>query len=155
MNTRTNSFTNSFDKKKTISFLTTSMILIISLAQVNNMYAADRYEKSGVTDTVINGQFMQSGWTISDCDTGVWHPKEFRLIYPDMKITFKLPYETERSGFRNIFFQSKKSGEIFLLDYENDKKRPERNYTKFGSNVYRSEERRVGKECRSRWSPYH
>src|SRR2546421_9691600 len=35
--------------------------------------------------------------------------------------------------------------------------------TKFGSNPYgfgealvaRSEERRVGKECRSRWSPYH
>ena len=29
---------------------------------------------------------------------------------------------------------------------------------KFGSIVdgpYRSEERRVGKECRSRWSPYH
>ena len=25
-----------------------------------------------------------------------------------------------------------------------------------GSNIYtRSEERRVGKECRSRWSPYH
>ena len=24
-----------------------------------------------------------------------------------------------------------------------------------GSNDYRSEERRVGKECRSRWSPYH
>ena len=23
------------------------------------------------------------------------------------------------------------------------------------SDVYRSEERRVGKECRSRWSPYH
>ena len=23
------------------------------------------------------------------------------------------------------------------------------------STVYRSEERRVGKECRSRWSPYH
>ena len=22
-------------------------------------------------------------------------------------------------------------------------------------NMYRSEERRVGKECRSRWSPYH
>ena len=25
----------------------------------------------------------------------------------------------------------------------------------FGTNGYRSEERRVGKECRSRWSPYH
>ena len=24
-----------------------------------------------------------------------------------------------------------------------------------GRNSYRSEERRVGKECRSRWSPYH
>ena len=24
-----------------------------------------------------------------------------------------------------------------------------------GKNVSRSEERRVGKECRSRWSPYH
>ena len=23
------------------------------------------------------------------------------------------------------------------------------------SSLYRSEERRVGKECRSRWSPYH
>ena len=25
----------------------------------------------------------------------------------------------------------------------------------FGTTVDRSEERRVGKECRSRWSPYH
>ena len=25
----------------------------------------------------------------------------------------------------------------------------------FGAGGYRSEERRVGKECRSRWSPYH
>ena len=25
----------------------------------------------------------------------------------------------------------------------------------FDNNTYRSEERRVGKECRSRWSPYH
>ena len=24
-----------------------------------------------------------------------------------------------------------------------------------GERLYRSEERRVGKECRSRWSPYH
>ena len=23
------------------------------------------------------------------------------------------------------------------------------------ANIFRSEERRVGKECRSRWSPYH
>ena len=30
----------------------------------------------------------------------------------------------------------------------------QRNYTE-GQEVKRSEERRVGKECRSRWSPYH
>ena len=28
-------------------------------------------------------------------------------------------------------------------------------YEKNGIDTYRSEERRVGKECRSRWSPYH
>ena len=28
-------------------------------------------------------------------------------------------------------------------------------YTRDGFNDVRSEERRVGKECRSRWSPYH
>src|SRR2546422_4752638 len=28
-------------------------------------------------------------------------------------------------------------------------------WVKGGTPVYRSEERRVGKECRSRWSPYH
>ena len=28
-------------------------------------------------------------------------------------------------------------------------------YIKRGGKVWRSEERRVGKECRSRWSPYH
>ena len=27
--------------------------------------------------------------------------------------------------------------------------------TKYLKNKFRSEERRVGKECRSRWSPYH
>ena len=28
-------------------------------------------------------------------------------------------------------------------------------YHRFSENMGRSEERRVGKECRSRWSPYH
>ena len=28
-------------------------------------------------------------------------------------------------------------------------------YFTFETHCYRSEERRVGKECRSRWSPYH
>ena len=29
------------------------------------------------------------------------------------------------------------------------------NIQKYGNTTARSEERRVGKECRSRWSPYH
>ena len=29
------------------------------------------------------------------------------------------------------------------------------NMSKEGKHISRSEERRVGKECRSRWSPYH
>ena len=28
-------------------------------------------------------------------------------------------------------------------------------HAKYYKSIYRSEERRVGKECRSRWSPYH
>ena len=40
--------------------------------------------------------------------------------------------------------------------YENDKSRPRgmERYKKLAESL-RSEERRVGKECRSRWSPYH
>ena len=31
----------------------------------------------------------------------------------------------------------------------------DREFFNFGKKLIRSEERRVGKECRSRWSPYH
>ena len=34
------------------------------------------------------------------------------------------------------------------ISYKNERNKQERVYV-------RSEERRVGKECRSRWSPYH
>ena len=40
--------------------------------------------------------------------------------------------------------QTKKSN-----DYQNEHSRIRQ------ADYYRSEERRVGKECRSRWSPYH
>src|SRR5260370_19948427 len=43
-----------------------------------------------------------------------------------------------------------------LYDIENELYRQEDRLGEFGWHVYnRSEERRVGKECRSRWSPYH
>ena len=43
------------------------------------------------------------------------------------------------------------SGEIPCVYFAKD----ENNLKKFLSVYDRSEERRVGKECRSRWSPYH
>ena len=47
---------------------------------------------------------------------------------------------------------------IFKISYDEERWYKSKNvlkklYPHFGS--YRSEERRVGKECRSRWSPYH
>ena len=42
-----------------------------------------------------------------------------------------------------------------ISDIENGKRDITVSELKVFSNLYRSEERRVGKECRSRWSPYH
>ena len=42
----------------------------------------------------------------------------------------------------------------FLTDRDKDKK-PILDVREMGIDFGRSEERRVGKECRSRWSPYH
>ena len=54
------------------------------------------------------------------------------------------------------FYRSKGQASNFLSGY-NMKSAEERK--KYDENAmckaYRSEERRVGKECRSRWSPYH
>src|SRR3712207_5845202 len=41
------------------------------------------------------------------------------------------------------------------LDVMSDEQRAELRRTVRGTDAARSEERRVGKECRSRWSPYH
>ena len=42
-----------------------------------------------------------------------------------------------------------------VLDIWDGVKREERRAQAGAANLLRSEERRVGKECRSRWSPYH
>ena len=45
-----------------------------------------------------------------------WHPKMFYIVLPDLSFKFILPYEPDQSGFYNIFFISKESGETLLLD---------------------------------------
>ena len=43
----------------------------------------------------------------------------------------------------------------FVMHLDNSKKNKEESMEMFTFMMNRSEERRVGKECRSRWSPYH
>src|ERR1035441_222058 len=65
----------------------------------------------------------------------------------------------ETSAYRDVFAVrlTRVSG---LAVQERDKRKVERgavllDYALQHDSIHRSEERRVGKECRSRWSPYH
>ena len=59
--------------------------------------------------------------------------------------------KTHRFWYR----KSVKGGSQFVVfDAETLQKRPAFDHPKLAASL-RSEERRVGKECRSRWSPYH
>ena len=51
-----------------------------------------------------------------------------------------------------LFRENENKGDLIL---DNNELERERGITITSKNVSRSEERRVGKECRSRWSPYH
>ena len=73
-----------------------------------------------------------------------WHPSEskgFIIDWDGVIADTRLDF----SGIRRKFF----NGEPVLL-LEEAERLPEEKKKEL-----RSEERRVGKECRSRWSPYH
>ena len=48
-----------------------------------------------------------------------------------------------------------KKGPAGAVEYVEDEKKEEIDKSQWNGIAVRSEERRVGKECRSRWSPYH
>ena len=87
----------------------------------------------------------------------IWSFKDKRSIYEYWKIQyqngFEVVYNRNRLEVINDCRIVKNSSDIFsyikelssLFDFVKNR---------YGENV-RSEERRVGKECRSRWSPYH
>ena len=67
-------------------------------------------------------------------------------VYATLKRTAELGYTgVEFAGYFGIPAEQMKAwlDELGLKAYSSH------------TNVFRSEERRVGKECRSRWSPYH
>ena len=56
------------------------------------------------------------------------------------------------ASFRT-FFRKRSNNQTKILVYS--KKEKKKNLLIYDAINKRSEERRVGKECRSRWSPYH
>ena len=54
-----------------------------------------------------------------------------------------------------MFDRPGKLSDKFAMPYENIKAAEAANGGAYPPDMSRSEERRVGKECRSRWSPYH
>ena len=59
-------------------------------------------------------------------------------------------YEKDEEVY-DIFFTVKKENDNFVIKYETKDQKG----VASAEVIRRSEERRVGKECRSRWSPYH
>ena len=55
-------------------------------------------------------------------------------------------------GFHKNFVELYVDGQIMLTEFQNECSGDAHRLSK---KQIRSEERRVGKECRSRWSPYH
>src|SRR3990167_10290787 len=70
-----------------------------------------------------------------------------------------VPNDCQNSGFKTVApkgngrIRSAASGRKY--HFLNFKLRTQRHYQSAPAQDMRSEERRVGKECRSRWSPYH
>ena len=57
-----------------------------------------------------------------------------------------------------MLFRSVRASSSLLFDESGEMKKYDITGTEIDAEadrIYRSEERRVGKECRSRWSPYH
>ena len=76
----------------------------------------------------------------------------------------KLTEDTRKDILQNLLKRSPNNyGEFegrvnaIIEEVRNNRDQAVFNYTKQfdGADINRSEERRVGKECRSRWSPYH
>ena len=85
------------------------LILVMMFIVTNSMIA--KGTQIGVSEDTLSSY------------VGKWHPKMFYVVLPDLSLSFILPYEPDQSGFYNLFFISKESGEILLLDTIKDNRR--------------------------------
>src|SRR5215831_9973435 len=64
---------------------------------------------------------------------------------------YQLPKKVEKGALRAALTQKLRDGQVLIVEALSVAEVK----TKAAAEMLRSEERRVGKECRSRWSPYH
>ena len=80
---------------------------------------------------------------------------DFKRVSKKNKGILKLWEQVKRESNIKSFYNSK-SGSQYIITQEEDIYRLSDHWGAVASCEWtRSEERRVGKECRSRWSPYH
>ena len=80
--------------------------------------------------------------------------KVMNNIKEEAKDLWKHFFHSEKSNY-NIYMYKLLDYPEYIM-YDNDvMKEKKSKWSEYFGNLVRSEERRVGKECRSRWSPYH
>ena len=102
-----------------------------------------RYREVGTAYAVLKGKFEGKSDIPTQRGYGVWvsHGSSRADAMADL-IFFEARREKEEKRRRRIRFLGAVGSSLLLPILS-------------GNGVLRSEERRVGKECRSRWSPYH
>ena len=85
------------------------------------------------------------------------YEKFFKEFGMQLKLGVYNDYGMHKDELKDLllFYSSKDEKYITLKEYVSSMKDDEENIYYACGETIRSEERRVGKECRSRWSPYH
>src|SRR2546429_4622353 len=107
------------------------IMTIINLLDVLFFFQAE----DGIRDVAVTG--------VQTCALPIW----FLKVHPNVA-------GTQNGLINNFLFNSNKPIRTTTMSYRIDQNWGARSKF-FFSYSDRSEERRVGKECRSRWSPYH
>ena len=96
----------------------------------------------GSFDPIHNGHIQMANQSLQALQVDeVWFMPTSSTPLKDRELTL----DQERLAMIDLVVQKDSRFKVCTLELE----RAGKSYT------YRSEERRVGKECRSRWSPYH